>query len=186
MEKKSSRKRTVFIAERKTPTKPTFKSFAKNKQRRHRSRTLTTVHDSILEDLVFPSEIVGKRIRVKLPGSRLINVCLDKHSRTTRSTGLCWGPCAWGNKGVGDPRPTRAQVDCHGTLRNHPGQVSGLTGPRSWGWGGHSFGSDSTLGEQRLLGTKGEPVFGSLGLTVARDDWFSLLDIPDHCMSWKS
>ncbi|KAK2091402.1 hypothetical protein P7K49_030686 [Saguinus oedipus] len=43
-----------------------------------RSRTLTAVHDAILEDLVFPSEIVGKRIRVNLGGSRLIKVHLDK------------------------------------------------------------------------------------------------------------
>ncbi|KAL0164700.1 hypothetical protein M9458_040453, partial [Cirrhinus mrigala] len=41
-------------------------------------RTLTNVHDAILEDLVFPSEIVGKRIRVKLDSSRLIKVHLDK------------------------------------------------------------------------------------------------------------
>ena len=39
---------------------------------------MTAVHDAILEDLVFPSEIVGKRIRVKLDGSRLIKVHLDK------------------------------------------------------------------------------------------------------------
>lgn len=42
------------------------------------SRTLTAVHDAILEDLVFPSEIVGKRIRVKMDSSRLIKVHLDK------------------------------------------------------------------------------------------------------------
>ncbi len=42
------------------------------------SRTLTSVHDAILEDLVFPSEIVGKRIRVKMDCSRLIKVHLDK------------------------------------------------------------------------------------------------------------
>lgn len=36
------------------------------------------MHDAILEDLVFPSEIVGKRIRVKLDGGRLIKVHLDK------------------------------------------------------------------------------------------------------------
>ncbi|MGH0174521.1 UNVERIFIED_CONTAM: hypothetical protein FKN15_075005 [Acipenser sinensis] len=58
--------------------KPTRKSRIKNKQKRPRSRTLTAVHDAILEDLVFPSEIVGKRIRVKLDSSRLIKVHLDK------------------------------------------------------------------------------------------------------------
>ncbi|KAH0500958.1 40S ribosomal protein S7 [Microtus ochrogaster] len=54
------------------------KSHTKNKQKRPRSRTLTAVHNAILEDLVFLSEIVGKRIRVKLNGSRLIKVHLDK------------------------------------------------------------------------------------------------------------
>ena len=46
------------------------------------SRTLTAVHDAILEDLSFPAEIVGKRIRIKLDGSRLIKVHLDKNQQT--------------------------------------------------------------------------------------------------------
>ena len=46
------------------------------------SRTLTAVHDSILEDLCFPSEIVGKRIRVKLDTSRVIKVVLEKAQQT--------------------------------------------------------------------------------------------------------
>ena len=50
----------------------------KNKQKHPRSRTLTTAHDAILEDLVFPSEIVGKRIYKKLDSSLLIKVHLDK------------------------------------------------------------------------------------------------------------
>uniref|UniRef100_A0A3Q0S1W6 40S ribosomal protein S7 n=1 Tax=Amphilophus citrinellus TaxID=61819 RepID=A0A3Q0S1W6_AMPCI len=62
LEKKFSGKHVVFIAQ----------------VRRLLFRTLTAVHDAILEDLVFPSEIVGKRIRVKLDSSRLIKVHLDK------------------------------------------------------------------------------------------------------------
>merc|ERR1711962_195641 len=49
LEKKFSGKHVVVIAQR---------------------RTLTAVHDAILEDLVYPAEIVGKRIRVRLDGSR--------------------------------------------------------------------------------------------------------------------
>lgn len=78
MEKKFSGKQVVFIAQRRILPKPTWKSHTKNKQKGPGSRTLTTVHDAIPEDLVFPSEIVGKRIRVKLDGSRLIKVHLDK------------------------------------------------------------------------------------------------------------
>ena len=77
MEKKFSGKHVVFIAQRRILPKPTWKSLTKHKQKHPRSRTLTAVHDAILEDLVFPSEIVGKRIRVKLDASRLLKVHLD-------------------------------------------------------------------------------------------------------------
>lgn len=46
------------------------------------SRTLTAVYDAILEDLVFPAEIVGKRIRIKQDGKQLIKVHLDKTQMT--------------------------------------------------------------------------------------------------------
>ncbi len=36
----------------------------------------------MLNDLVYPAEIVGKRVRVKLDGSRLIKVHLDKSQQT--------------------------------------------------------------------------------------------------------
>lgn len=83
LEKKFSGKHVVFVGERKILPKPTRKTRTKNKQKRPRSRTLTTVYDAILEDLVFPAEIVGKRIRVKLDGSQLIKVHLDKNQQTT-------------------------------------------------------------------------------------------------------
>merc|ERR1739838_420572 len=83
LEKKFSGKHVVFIAQRRILPKPTRKSRSKSKQKRPRSRTLTAVHDAILEDLCFPAELVGKRIRIKLDGSRLIKVHLDKNQQTT-------------------------------------------------------------------------------------------------------
>lgn len=40
------------------------------------------MYDAILDDLVFPAEIVGKRIRVKLDGKQIIKVHLDKTQQT--------------------------------------------------------------------------------------------------------
>merc|ERR1711936_992975 len=81
LEKKFSGKHVLIVAQRRILPKPTRKT-RNQKQMRPRSRTLTSVHDSILEDLVFPSEIVGKRIRVKLDASRLIKVPLEKAQQT--------------------------------------------------------------------------------------------------------
>merc|ERR1712083_631396 len=64
LEKKFSGKHVLIVAQRRILPKPTRKSKIPTKQKRPRSRTLTAVHDSILEDLVYPAEIVGKRISV--------------------------------------------------------------------------------------------------------------------------
>jgi small subunit ribosomal protein S7e len=72
LEKKFSDRHVVFVAQRRILRKPTRNS--RVKQKRPRSRTLTDVHEKILEDLVFPTEIVGKRTRINQDGSKLLKV----------------------------------------------------------------------------------------------------------------
>lgn len=72
LEKKFSDRHVVFVAQRRMLRKPTRTS--RVQQKRPRSRTLTNVHEKILEDLVFPTEIVGKRTRVAVDGSKLLKV----------------------------------------------------------------------------------------------------------------
>ena len=43
-------------------------------QKRPRSRTLTHVHNAILDDIVFPSEIIGKRERFRVDGTKFYRV----------------------------------------------------------------------------------------------------------------
>jgi small subunit ribosomal protein S7e len=74
LEKKLSDKFVVFVSQRRVLPKPKRGSGANQKQKRPRSRTLTAVHEQLLEDLVYPSEIVGKRTRVAQDGSKLIRV----------------------------------------------------------------------------------------------------------------
>lgn len=50
-------------------------------QRIPRNRTMTSVYDSILEDLITPAYIIGKRIRYRLNGSQLLKVFLNEESR---------------------------------------------------------------------------------------------------------
>ena len=77
LEKKFSDRHVVFVAQRRMLRKPTRTS--RVQQKRPRSRTLTNVHDKILEDLVFPTEIVGKRTRVAVDGSKLLKVYVLFH-----------------------------------------------------------------------------------------------------------
>jgi small subunit ribosomal protein S7e len=73
LEKKLSGKQVVIIAQRRILPKSSRNSRVA-RQQRPRSRTLTAVHDAILEDLVYPTEIVGKRTRVRLDGSKVIKM----------------------------------------------------------------------------------------------------------------
>ncbi|ELK04562.1 40S ribosomal protein S7 [Pteropus alecto] len=80
LEEKFSGKHTIVIVQRRILPKPTQNSHTKNKQKHPRNCTLTAVNDAILEDTIFLSERVGKRISKKLDGSRLIKGHLVKKS----------------------------------------------------------------------------------------------------------
>ena len=80
LEKKFSDRQIVFVGQRRILPKPTRRS--RQKQQRPRSRTLTAVHEKILEDMVYPTEITGKRTRVKVDGSRVMRVFLDAKDAT--------------------------------------------------------------------------------------------------------
>ncbi|CAO2825409.1 unnamed protein product [Amaranthus hypochondriacus] len=77
LEKKFSGKDVVVVASRRIVRPPKKGSAVK----RPRSRTLTSVHENILEDLVQPAEIVGKRCRYRLDGSKVMKVFLDPKAK---------------------------------------------------------------------------------------------------------
>merc|ERR1712118_472383 len=74
LEKKFSKKHVVFVANR-TILDKNFRR--KGLAVRPRSRTLTSVHESILEDVVGPTEIFGKCSRINVDGSKVLKIFLD-------------------------------------------------------------------------------------------------------------
>jgi small subunit ribosomal protein S7e len=76
LEKKFSGRHVMIIAQR-TILGKSFRRNQKTSGPLPRSRTLTAVQDAILEDIVYPTEITGKRTRVKVDGKRVLKVFLD-------------------------------------------------------------------------------------------------------------
>jgi len=87
LEKKFSGRHVVIIAQR-TILASSFSRSTKGAGPRPRSRTLTAVQDAILEDLVYPTEIVGKRTRCRLDGSKVLKVHLDPKDQVNVETKL--------------------------------------------------------------------------------------------------
>ena len=76
LEKKFSDRHIVFVGQRRMIRKPSRGH--RQKQKRPRSRTLNAVHENVLHDLVFPTEITGQRVRYNTDGSKLLKVLLDQ------------------------------------------------------------------------------------------------------------
>lgn len=87
LEKKFSGSHVVILAQRRILGK-SYNRSTKAKGPRPRSRTLTAVQDAILDDLVFPTEIVGKRTRCKLDGSKELKVLLEWKEKVSVDTKL--------------------------------------------------------------------------------------------------
>lgn len=75
LEKKFSGKHVCFVAQRTILSTNYQRQYPG--QMRPRTRTLTSVHNDILEDIVHPTQIVGKRVRVRTDNSKLLKVFLD-------------------------------------------------------------------------------------------------------------
>ena len=87
LEKKFSGRHVIVVGQR-TILGKNYARSAKSKGPRPRSRTLTAVQDAILDDLVYPTEIVGKRTRCKLDGSKVLKVLLDPKDQVNVETKL--------------------------------------------------------------------------------------------------
>jgi small subunit ribosomal protein S7e len=82
LEKKFSGKHVIIIAQRRIIKKPQHDN-RKKLQKRPYSRTKTAVHQAILEDICYPSQITGQRIRYRVDGTKQLKIHLDKKDQQT-------------------------------------------------------------------------------------------------------
>jgi small subunit ribosomal protein S7e len=75
LEKKFSGKHVIMLGQRKIARKP------KSHREIQRSRTMQAVHEAILDDIVYPCDIVGKRTHVSVDGSQKLQIYFDQRDK---------------------------------------------------------------------------------------------------------
>jgi len=88
LEKKFNGQHVVIIADRTILSKGFARSKKSQKGPRPRSRTLIHVQEKMLDDLVYPTEIVGKRIACRTDGTKTMKVYLDPKEQVSVETKL--------------------------------------------------------------------------------------------------
>merc|ERR1712110_818254 len=82
LEKKFSNKHVIIVGHRKVMPEEKRKASANcYKQKRPISRSIKHVHENVLEDIVFPSIIIGKRIKHKTDNKSFIKAFLNKSTQ---------------------------------------------------------------------------------------------------------
>ena len=87
LEKKLAGKHVVIIAHR-TIYGDSYGRDVKTQGVRPRNRTLTAVQEAMLEDIVYPVEIVGKRTRFSTDGKKHLKVYLQPRDQMNAETKL--------------------------------------------------------------------------------------------------
>ena len=88
LEKKFNGQHVVIIADRTILGKNFSRSKKSQSGPRPRSRTLLHVQEKMLDDLVYPTEIVGKRISCMQDGKKVMKVYLDPKEQVSIETKL--------------------------------------------------------------------------------------------------
>ncbi|KPA73698.1 putative mitochondrial ribosomal protein S7 [Leptomonas pyrrhocoris] len=78
LEKRHSGCIVLLVAQRKITKRPTD---LYKRQSVQRSKTSTAVFENILNDLIYPSDVVGRRWRFRTDGSKMMKVFLDARDR---------------------------------------------------------------------------------------------------------
>jgi len=85
LEKRFPGRVVLLVAQRKIAKRP---NDVYKLQEVQRSRTATAVNEGILNDLIFPADVVGRRWRFRTDGSRIMKVYLDARIQKKLETRL--------------------------------------------------------------------------------------------------